>query len=308
MKIVSLLPVGHRDRVRLGLGDDLMGVTDECDFPADAVTKPVVSRSALPQGRPLSSREIDAAVRERMDAKQPLYVLDTDLLRREQPDVILTQDLCRVCAVPAGHVEEALAAARRRRRHQGRLAGSAHARGRDRPARGRGHAPRRRGARRGARRRPPRSRVAAVKQKAARLPSVGVLLHGLGGNRRSSPAIGSPRWSRPWGHQPAQRRRASHRATRHPPGDPRREARGAGLHAVRLLPGGGRGGGRDGSSRTPRSPTRPPRATATCSRSTPRRSSRGPGPGSSTASRSSRGRPTPRPTPSRPPARSSGCG
>ena len=43
-----------------------------------------------------------------MDAKQPLYRLDTDLLRREQPDVILTQDLCRVCAVPAGHVEEAL--------------------------------------------------------------------------------------------------------------------------------------------------------------------------------------------------------
>jgi iron complex transport system substrate-binding protein len=45
-----------------------------------------------------------------MDAEQPLYVLDTDRLRREQPDVILTQDLCRVCAVPAGHVEEALAA------------------------------------------------------------------------------------------------------------------------------------------------------------------------------------------------------
>ena len=70
------------------------------------MTKPVVSRSALPQGRPLASREIDAAVRERMDAEQPLYVLDTDLLRREQPDVILTQDLCRVCAVPTGHVEE----------------------------------------------------------------------------------------------------------------------------------------------------------------------------------------------------------
>src|SRR4029453_10209130 len=69
----------------------------------------VVSRSALPQGRPLGSREIDAAVRERMDAQQPLYVLATDRPRREQPDVILTQDLCRVCAVPAGHVEEALA-------------------------------------------------------------------------------------------------------------------------------------------------------------------------------------------------------
>ncbi len=109
MKIVSLLPSATEIVYALGLGDDLIGVTDECDFPADAVTKPVVSRSALPQGRPLTSREIDAAVRERMDDGRPLYVLDTDLIRREQPDVILTQDLCRVCAVPADHVEEALA-------------------------------------------------------------------------------------------------------------------------------------------------------------------------------------------------------
>ena len=109
MKIVSLLPSATEIVYTLGFGEDLIGVTDECDFPPDAVTKPVVSRSALPQGRPLGSREIDAAVRERMDARQPLYVLDADLIRREQPDVILTQDLCRVCAVPAGHVEEALA-------------------------------------------------------------------------------------------------------------------------------------------------------------------------------------------------------
>ena len=109
MKIVSLLPSATEIVYALGLGDDLIGVTDECDFPPDAVSKPVVSRSALPQGRPLTSRDIDAAVRERMDARQPLYVLDTDLIRREQPDLILTQDLCRVCAVPAGHVEEALA-------------------------------------------------------------------------------------------------------------------------------------------------------------------------------------------------------
>jgi iron complex transport system substrate-binding protein len=108
MKIVSLLPSATEIVYALGLGDDLLAVTDECDYPPEAVTKPVVSRSALPQGRPLASREIDAAVRERMDAGQPLYVLDTDLLRREQPDVILSQDLCRVCAVPSGHVEEAL--------------------------------------------------------------------------------------------------------------------------------------------------------------------------------------------------------
>ncbi len=108
MKIVSLLPSATEIVYALGLGDDLVGVTDECDFPPDAVTKPIVSRSTLPQGRPLSAREIDDAVRSKMADKQPLYVLDRDLLRREQPDVILTQDLCRVCAVPSGQVQRAL--------------------------------------------------------------------------------------------------------------------------------------------------------------------------------------------------------
>jgi iron complex transport system substrate-binding protein len=108
MKVVSLLPSATEIVFALGLGDSLVGVTDECDYPPDAVTKPVVSRSALPQGRPLSAREIDQAVRGKMDAKDPLYVLDTDRLRREQPDVVLTQDLCRVCAVPSGQVQEAL--------------------------------------------------------------------------------------------------------------------------------------------------------------------------------------------------------
>jgi iron complex transport system substrate-binding protein len=108
MKVVSLLPSATEIVFALGIGDSLVGVTDECDFPPEAVMKPVVSRSALPQGRPLSAREIDQAVRGKLDAKQPLYVLDTDLLRREQPDVVLTQDLCRVCAVPSGQVQEAL--------------------------------------------------------------------------------------------------------------------------------------------------------------------------------------------------------
>src|ERR687895_1059979 len=108
MKVVSLLPSATEIVFALGLGDVLVGVTDECDFPPEAVTKPVVSRSALPQGRPLSAREIDQAVRGKLDAKQPLYVLDSDLLRREQPDVVLTQDLCRVCAVPSGQVQQAL--------------------------------------------------------------------------------------------------------------------------------------------------------------------------------------------------------
>ena len=108
MKIVSLLPSATEMVYALGMGDALVGVTDECDYPPDAVTKPVVSRSALTQGRPLSSREIDAAVRERVESDGDLYVLDRELLRRERPDVILTQDLCRVCSVPSGHVRQAL--------------------------------------------------------------------------------------------------------------------------------------------------------------------------------------------------------
>ena len=108
MKIASLLPSATEIVYALGLGDDLVGVTDECDYPADAVTKPVISRSALPQGRIQTPREIDEAVRAKVGQNGQLYVLDTDLLRREQPDVILTQDLCRVCAVPAGQVQRAL--------------------------------------------------------------------------------------------------------------------------------------------------------------------------------------------------------
>jgi iron complex transport system substrate-binding protein len=109
MKIISLLPSATEIVYALGLGDDLEGVTEECDFPPDATTKPIVSRSALPSERPLSAREIDDEVRGRMTERLPLYHLDRDLILRVQPDVILTQDLCRVCAVPSGQVEAALA-------------------------------------------------------------------------------------------------------------------------------------------------------------------------------------------------------
>lgn len=108
MKIASLLPSATEIVYALGMGDALVGVTDECDYPPDAVTKPVVSRSALPQGRSMNAVDIDRAVRARVTQDEALYVLDRELLRREQPDVILTQDLCRVCAVPAGQVQRAL--------------------------------------------------------------------------------------------------------------------------------------------------------------------------------------------------------
>lgn len=108
MRIVSLLPSATELVYALGLGDDLAGVTYECDYPTDATTKPVVSEAA--GSLPLSGTpgQIDAAVRESMSEKQPLYKLNEHLIQQIQPDVILTQDLCRVCAVPTGQVEEAL--------------------------------------------------------------------------------------------------------------------------------------------------------------------------------------------------------
>jgi iron complex transport system substrate-binding protein len=109
VKIVSLLPSATEIVYALGLGDDLAGVTYECDYPAEAREKPVVSDTALPVDRPLTSSEIEEEVRSRMEQKTPIYVLDKELIQRTQPDLILAQDLCRVCAVPSGQVEDALA-------------------------------------------------------------------------------------------------------------------------------------------------------------------------------------------------------
>lgn len=108
MKVISLLPSATEIVFALGAGDELQGVTFECDYPPEARDKPVVCRTALPTDRPMLPREIDEAVRERMDRKDPIYVLDRALIQRIQPDLILAQDLCRVCAVPSGQVEDAL--------------------------------------------------------------------------------------------------------------------------------------------------------------------------------------------------------
>jgi iron complex transport system substrate-binding protein len=108
MKIVSLLPSATEIVFALGLGDQLEGVTYECDYPAEARSKPVISDTALPQDRPLTPGEIDGLVRDYMRRQEPIYVLDKDLIQKIQPDLILAQDLCRVCAVPSGQVEQAL--------------------------------------------------------------------------------------------------------------------------------------------------------------------------------------------------------
>jgi iron complex transport system substrate-binding protein len=109
MKIVSLMPSATEIVFALGLGDRLEGVTYECDFPREAREKPIVSDTALPKDRPLSPREIDELVSDFMARHEPIYILDRERIRRVQPDLILTQDLCRVCAVPSGQVEDALA-------------------------------------------------------------------------------------------------------------------------------------------------------------------------------------------------------
>jgi iron complex transport system substrate-binding protein len=109
MRIVSLLPSATEIVYGLGLEEQLVGVSCDCDYPAGASNKPVVSRSALPIDDKSTPASIDAGVRESLAASQPLYRLDRDLVRELQPDLILAQDLCRVCAVPSGHVTEALA-------------------------------------------------------------------------------------------------------------------------------------------------------------------------------------------------------
>jgi len=98
MKIVSLLPSTTEICYALGLGDAVVGVTHECDYPEDARTKPHLTANVLPDGEH-SSADIDRMIAERVLHGQSIYDLDTDLLAELAPDLILTQELCEVCAV-----------------------------------------------------------------------------------------------------------------------------------------------------------------------------------------------------------------
>jgi iron complex transport system substrate-binding protein len=97
MRIVSLVPHATELLFALGLGDDVVAVTHECDFPAAARSLPQITRDVLPPG--LSAGEIDAAVRERTERGEAIYELDAERLRELEPDLIVTQELCPVCAV-----------------------------------------------------------------------------------------------------------------------------------------------------------------------------------------------------------------
>jgi iron complex transport system substrate-binding protein len=107
MKIVSLLPSATEIVFALGLGEALEGRSFECDYPAAATRVPVVSGTALPD-TPMTAREIDDAVTARVAAGESIYTLDAERIRAIQPDVILAQELCEVCAVPSGAVTDAL--------------------------------------------------------------------------------------------------------------------------------------------------------------------------------------------------------
>lgn len=105
MRILSLLPSATEIVYALGLGDDLVGVSHECDYPDEARTKPIVSASTPPSA--LRSEQIHSAFSEHGHASHSLYRIDEQLLKRIDPDVILTQELCTVCAIPVAQVREA---------------------------------------------------------------------------------------------------------------------------------------------------------------------------------------------------------
>jgi iron complex transport system substrate-binding protein len=108
VRIVSLLPSATEIVYALGLGDDLVGVTFECDEPASARS----DKTVVVGGRDTSAMwpgEIDAYVRAQLASGGDLYTLHADALAGLSPELILTQDLCRVCALPSEHVDDAIA-------------------------------------------------------------------------------------------------------------------------------------------------------------------------------------------------------
>ena len=107
MRVVSLLPSTTEILFAIGAGPDVVGVTFECDHPPEARTRTIVSTSAMPEG--LAPAEIDAFVAKAVAAGEDLYHLDAGALAGLDADLVVTQDLCAVCAVDVSVVDDALA-------------------------------------------------------------------------------------------------------------------------------------------------------------------------------------------------------
>jgi len=108
MRIVSLLPAATEMICALGLGDELVGVSHECAYPPEVRLKPAVMSAILPTGE-MSQAEIDAEVTRRLRAGEPLYDVDAEGLRALAPDLLITQELCEVCAASPRDLAAALA-------------------------------------------------------------------------------------------------------------------------------------------------------------------------------------------------------
>src|ERR687894_75534 len=105
-RIVSLLPSATEIVCALGLEDALVGVTHECDYPPAVKGKPVLTASRISHER-MTSAEIDHAVRSQLDGHGSIYDLNEELLRELRPELIITQELCEVCAVSYKTVRQA---------------------------------------------------------------------------------------------------------------------------------------------------------------------------------------------------------
>ena len=106
-RIVSFLPSATEMICALGLGDRLMGITHECDYPPEIMGKPIVVRGVLPTEN-MTQSEVDYAVTERLRNGQSLYRVDEAMIRAISPDLIVTQDLCQVCAPSGNEVTQLL--------------------------------------------------------------------------------------------------------------------------------------------------------------------------------------------------------
>jgi iron complex transport system substrate-binding protein len=106
VRIVSLLPSATDIVAELGLLDSLVGISDDCNWPPEVSSKPLVARTRIDVSQ-LTSAEIDALVSESASESHSLYAVDAELMDELKPDLVITQDLCEVCAVSSGDLATA---------------------------------------------------------------------------------------------------------------------------------------------------------------------------------------------------------